>query len=100
MARLTEVMDYRNNGVFVKGYRIALRKKGIETTGFTKESDLKITYKQGKIIIEENKKLKRTYKLLENLAVIQSLYAPPLYKIKVINIISQNLYFVKQNKVF
>ncbi len=55
MARLTEVMDYRNNGVFVKGYRIALRKKGIETTGFTKESDLKITYKQGKIIIEENK---------------------------------------------
>ena len=37
MARLTEVMDYRNNGVFVKGYRIALRKKGIEQTGFTSD---------------------------------------------------------------
>lgn len=55
MARLTEVMDYRNNGVFVKGYRIALRKKGIEQTGFTKDSDLEITYKKGKIIIEEKK---------------------------------------------
>ena len=52
---LTEVMDYRNNGVFVKGYRIALRKKGIEQTGFTKDSDLEITYKKGKIIIEEKK---------------------------------------------
>lgn len=55
MAKLTEVMDYRHNGVFVKGYRIALRKKGIEQTGFTKDSDLEITYKKGKIIIEEKK---------------------------------------------
>lgn len=55
MAKLTEVMDYRNNGVFVKGYRIALRKRGIEQTGFTKDSDLEITYKKGKIIIEEKK---------------------------------------------
>lgn len=51
MAKLTEVMDYRNNGVFVKGYRIALRKKGIEKTGFTKDDDLKIEYKKDKIII-------------------------------------------------
>lgn len=57
MAKLTEVMDYRNNGVFVKGYRIALRKKGIEQTGFTKDSELEITYKKGKIIIEEKKQM-------------------------------------------
>ncbi len=56
MAKLTEVMDYRNNGVFVKGYRIALRKKGIEQTGFTTNDNLKIEYKRNKIIItkEEN----------------------------------------------
>ncbi len=51
MAKLTEVMDYRKNGTFVKGYRIALRKKGIELTGFTKDDDLKIEYKRNKIII-------------------------------------------------
>ena len=54
MARLQEIKEYRkDNTAFVKGYRISLKKSGIETTGFNKDDELNVKYQKGKITISK-----------------------------------------------
>lgn len=52
MAKLQEIKEYKkDNTSFVKGYRISLKKTGIEQTGFKKDDELDVKYQKGKITI-------------------------------------------------
>ncbi len=52
MAKLQEIKEYKKDKTsFVKGYRISLKKTGIEKTEFKKEDELEIKYQKGKITI-------------------------------------------------
>ncbi len=52
MAKLQEIKEYKKDKTsFVKGYRISLKKTGIEKTEFKKEDELNINYQKGKITI-------------------------------------------------
>lgn len=56
MAKLQEIKEYKkNNETFVKGYRIALKKTGIEKTEFKKDDELDVKYQKGKITITKSK---------------------------------------------
>lgn len=56
MAKLQPVTQNNNDGKTVKGYKIALRKKGVlEESGFTEDDELEIEYKKEKIIITKKK---------------------------------------------
>ncbi len=52
MAKLQEIKEYKKDKTsFVKGYRISLKKTGIEKTEFKKDDELNINYQKGKITI-------------------------------------------------
>lgn len=52
MAKLQEIKEYKKDKTsFVKGYRISLKKTGIEETGFEKDDELDVRYEKGKITI-------------------------------------------------
>ena len=52
MAKLQEIKERKkDNTTYAKGYRIALKKRGIDTTGFTKDDELDVKYQKGKITI-------------------------------------------------
>ncbi|MBQ8234891.1 MAG: hypothetical protein IJZ36_04865 [Bacilli bacterium] len=52
MAKLQEIKEYKKDKTsFVKGYRIALKKTGIDKTEFKKDDELDIKYQKGKITI-------------------------------------------------
>ena len=52
MAKLQEIKEYKiDKTSFVKGYRISLKKTGIEKTEFKKEDELEVKYQKGKITI-------------------------------------------------
>ncbi len=52
MAKLQEIKERKkDNTTYVKGYRIALKKRGIDTTGFTRDDELNVKYQKGKITI-------------------------------------------------
>lgn len=55
--KLTGVYEYLKSGdKLLKGYRVHLTKSLVEEkTGFDENTKVKITYKKGKIIIEEEK---------------------------------------------
>ena len=57
MAKLTPVLDYNNtkNKGKVKGYKVALKKTGVENIAKMKDSEVDIVYKENKIIIEKKK---------------------------------------------
>ena len=57
MARLTPVLDYndtKNKGK-VKGYKVALKKTGVENIAKMQDSEVEITYEENKIVIEKKK---------------------------------------------
>ena len=52
MAKLQEIKEYKKDKTsFVKGYRISLKKTGIEKTEFKKEDELEVKFQKGKITI-------------------------------------------------
>ena len=52
MAKLQEIKEYKKDKTScVKGYRISLKKTGIEKTEFKKEDELEVKYQKGKITI-------------------------------------------------
>lgn len=52
MAKLQEIKEYKKDSTsFVKGYRISLKKTGIDTTGFKSTDELDVSYQKGKITI-------------------------------------------------
>lgn len=57
MAKLQEIKEYKKDKTtFVKGYRISLRKKGIDITEFTRDDELDVKYERGKITITKKEK--------------------------------------------
>ena len=57
MAKLQEIKEYKKDKTtFVKGYRISLRKKGIDITEFTRDDELDVKYQRGKITITKKEK--------------------------------------------
>lgn len=52
MAKLQEIKEYKKDKTsFVKGYRISLKKTGIDKTEFKKDDELDVKYQKGKITI-------------------------------------------------
>lgn len=58
MAKLTPILDYndtRNKGK-IKGYKVALKKTGVENiSNMSKDDEIDIIYEKNKIIIEKKK---------------------------------------------
>lgn len=58
MANLTPVLDYNNtkNKGNIKGYKVALRKSGVENISkMTKDDEIDIIYEKDRIIIKKRK---------------------------------------------
>lgn len=57
MAKLTPVLDYNNtkNKGKVKGYKVALKKTGVEEIAKMKDSEVDIIYEENRIVIEKKK---------------------------------------------
>lgn len=58
MAKLTPILDYndtKNKGK-IKGYKVALKKTGVEDiSNMSKDDEIDIIYEKNKIIIEKKK---------------------------------------------
>lgn len=58
MAKLTPILDYNDtkNKGNIKGYKVALKKTGVENvSNMSKDDEIDIIYEENKIIIEKKK---------------------------------------------
>ena len=79
MAKLQEIKEYKKDKTsFVKGYRISLKKTGIEKTELKKEDELEVKYQKGKITITKKGYSKIKLKLINHLT--KTLYDKKLLK--------------------